>query len=272
MLFFTGDCHGQFHKLGSACFPEGKQLTKDDVVIITGDFGGVWNVNGEDKEESYWLDWLENKPFTIAFVDGNHECFPRLQGYPTKEWNGGVVHEIRPSVLHLCRGEVYEIDNKKIFAFGGARSHDISDGILDIGDPEIEKKLHNLKMQGKRMYRIYGLNWWPEEMPSEEEMEHGIANLQKHNFQVDYVVTHDCPNFVRSLIFNGKSDSDELTTYLQSLVYEHGLEFKKWYFGHHHLDHHILDRFEILYNETVPAENTKSLFLEKEEDDFNVNR
>ena len=41
---------------------------------------------------------------------------------------------IRPSVLMLERGEIFEIDGKSCFAFGGARSHDIMDGILNPAD------------------------------------------------------------------------------------------------------------------------------------------
>ena len=48
-------------------------MTKEDYVIICGDFGGVWNKEVENKEEKHLLDWLEEKPFTTLFVDGNHE-------------------------------------------------------------------------------------------------------------------------------------------------------------------------------------------------------
>lgn len=47
------------------------------------------------------------------------------------KWHGGRVHKIRPSVIHLMRGQVFEIDGKRIFAFGGASSHDIDGGILE---------------------------------------------------------------------------------------------------------------------------------------------
>ena len=48
---FTGDTHGDhdWHKLTSKMFPEQKNLTKDDYVIITGDFGGVWDLGNTDK-------------------------------------------------------------------------------------------------------------------------------------------------------------------------------------------------------------------------------
>ena len=49
---------------------------------------------------------------------GNHENFTRLYNYPIEEWHGGKVHKIRDSVLHLMRGEIFDIDNKKAFIFG----------------------------------------------------------------------------------------------------------------------------------------------------------
>ena len=153
MIHATGDTHSNFIKFNTLIFPEQKEMTKKDYVIICGDYGGIWynETNKKIKEENYWLDWLEDKPFTTLFVDGNHENFDRLNALPKKEWNGGLVHEIRPSVLHLCRGEVFELDGTKIFAFGGAQSHDFSDGILDKDDPDIANKISNLKRQGKNI-------------------------------------------------------------------------------------------------------------------------
>lgn len=45
-------------------------MTKEDFVIICGDFGGVWDYKEESREEKYLLDWLEEKPFTTLFVSG----------------------------------------------------------------------------------------------------------------------------------------------------------------------------------------------------------
>lgn len=78
-IFVTGDCHGEFQKFNLKNFPEQIDMTKDDFVIICGDFGGIWCKDKESKNEKYWLDWLENKPFTTLFVDGNYECFDRLK-------------------------------------------------------------------------------------------------------------------------------------------------------------------------------------------------
>ena len=77
MIYVTGDCHARFGKFSVGGFPEQKEMTRDDFVIVCGDFGGVWS---NTSEEVWWLDWLSDKPFTILFVDGNHENFDRLYG------------------------------------------------------------------------------------------------------------------------------------------------------------------------------------------------
>ena len=50
MIYVTGDCHGNFRRFQSECFPEQANMTKDDTVIITGDFGGVWFGDSRDDE------------------------------------------------------------------------------------------------------------------------------------------------------------------------------------------------------------------------------
>ena len=107
MICVTGDTHGNFLRFQSEYFPEQAGMTKDDMVIIAGDFGGVWFGDSRDNEA---LDWLEKLPFTVAFVDGNHENFDALSAYPTEEWHGGKIQRIRPHVLHLIRGQVYELE------------------------------------------------------------------------------------------------------------------------------------------------------------------
>ena len=141
MIFVTGDTHGDFGKcFSSKNFPEQKEMTKDDYLIICGDFGGIWDTECESKSEKYWLDWFESRNYILLFVDGNHENYDRLYEYPEKIWHGGKVHEVRPHVLHLMRGQVFDIDEKKIFTFGGASSHDISGGILDADDLDFNIK------------------------------------------------------------------------------------------------------------------------------------
>ena len=103
-IFVTGDVHGVAEygasRFSSRVWPLGRTLTRDDVVIVAGDFGFIWSGSNTDK---YWLDWFESKPWTTCFVDGNHENYHLLAGLPIREWNGGLVHEARPHVLHLMQ-------------------------------------------------------------------------------------------------------------------------------------------------------------------------
>ena len=103
MIWATGDCHGNFERFRPEYFPEQAQMTKDDVVVVTGDFGGIWFGDARDDEA---LGCLESLPFTLAFVDGNHENYDALASYPAEKWQGGKIHRIRPQVLHLMRGQI----------------------------------------------------------------------------------------------------------------------------------------------------------------------
>ena len=134
-IYITGDTHGDFQRFGSKYFPQQKEMSREDYVVIAGDFGGLWD--GSQKDQ-YWLDWLNKKPFTTLFVDGNHENFDLLNTLPEKEWNGGRVHVVREHVLHLMRGQVFNFGGLTWFTMGGAASHDIQDGILDPADPDFE--------------------------------------------------------------------------------------------------------------------------------------
>ena len=242
MIYITGDCHGDFERFHPDIFPEQKEMTKDDFMIVCGDFGGVWHKDEESLKESKALDWLESRPFTTLFVDGNHENFDRLNAYPVENWKGGKVHRIRPSVLHLMRGQVFELEGKKFFTFGGASSHDISGGILELDDPHFQEKKEHLD-RGWKPYRVNHLTWWKEELPSPEEMQEGLANLLKHHNKVDFVITHCASSSTAALLGHGLYEQDVLTEYLNEI--RSRVEFKKWFFGHYH-DNRNVNREEIL--------------------------
>ena len=223
-------------------------MTKEDYVIICGDFGGVWNKEVENKEEKHLLDWLEEKPFTTLFVDGNHENFDRLYSYPVELWHGGKVHKIRRSVIHLMRGQIYEIDGKSFFTFGGASSHDIESGILDPEDPDFKEKKKWLDREW-RSYRVNHITWWAQELPSEEEMQEGRANLAAHDNQVDFIVTHCCATSTQMLIDEQKLKPDIETDYLEEI--KRTIQFKKWLFGHYHDNRNVSKKEILIYEQFV---------------------
>ncbi len=291
-IFVTGDTHGShqlglhsvdgfMHRLRTEAFPEQKEMSKEDFVVICGDFGGVWSTNRkkvqENAEERHALDWLEHKPFTTLFVPGNHENYDRLtgcrderllnswlyesmppeekeklrQGYPRKEWHGGHVRVIRPSVLMLERGEIFEIDGKSCFAFGGARSHDIMDGILNPADYPDEQSFRKVYAQRRGgMIRVSGVSWWAQEMPTEEEMEYGRQNIRafmETHDRIDLIFTHDAPSSHR--IYLGYPDTDELNRYLESLRDE--MEYGKWFYGHLHDNRMVFENNILLYEQII---------------------
>ena len=240
-IYVTGDIHGAPQRLSKASFPDSKQLTKEDYVIILGDFGLVWDYKEESKYEKHWLDWLDERPFTTLFIDGNHENYDRLIEYPEEYWNGGWVQKIRPSVIHLIRGEIFNINGVKILAMGGARSHDISDGILEIGDPRIEQ----WEKDYMKMFRVNHLSWWKEEVPTLAEMGHCLDNLQLHNNKVDFIITHEAPASTIALFSEGLFHPDNFSQFLERVRWE--VDYEHWYFGHYHDDRRITAQETMVY-------------------------
>ncbi len=244
-IYITGDTHGDVRRLSTTSFFEQKELNKEDFVIILGDFGLVWDYKGESSFEKYWLDWLDEKPFTTLFIDGNHENHDRLREMPVEMWNGGKVHKVRPSVIHLMRGQVFSIDELKIFTMGGASSHDIGDGVLEPGDPRIKKWWKDYT----KLFRINKQSWWEGELPTKQEMAEGLTNLEKNSWRVDYVMTHCTSSSTTAVIGDGHYGQDILTDYLQEI--KDKLKFKIWFFGHHHMDKQINTEEICLYEQII---------------------
>ena len=246
MIFITGDTHGDWmSRLKVESFPEQKEMTKDDYVIILGDFG-IWD---DSKREKYNLDWLEDRPFTTLFVSGNHENYDILDNLPIEEWHGGKVNFIRPSVIHLTRGQVFNIEDKKFFTFGGASSHDISAGILELDDPLFKEKKRLLDKDPFALYRINHVSWWERELPTDEEMDNGYENLKRENNKVDYIITHSPPASVIALLGQGLYEQDKLTQYLENIRVH--TEYKRWFMGHMHINRAVNDKDILLYEQIV---------------------
>ena len=249
MIYITGDTHSDFRRFSVDSFYEQKEMTNPDenFVIICGDFGGIWDKE-ESKNEKYWLNWLENKPFTTLFIDGNHENFDRLLSYPMIKWNGGFVHVIRKNVLHLMRGQVFTIEDKTFFTFGGASSHDISGGILEPDDLLFNEKRRQLDRMGA-LYRVNHVSWWKEELPTEYEMETGKFNLAKHDNKVDYIISHSPAASHIALLGHGLYEQDILTQYLEEI--RSTTEYKRMFMGHMHINKAINDRDICLYEQII---------------------
>ena len=223
-IFITGDTHGslELKRLSNKNFPLAKTLTKEDVVIICGDAGFMWNSSNETK---YWDDWAEDRPFTIISVFGNHSNYDALRAIPITEWQGAKVHAVRPHVMYIENGEIFTLNNKTFFCMGGARSID-------------------------KAYRIEGKSWWPEEIASYQEMEHGINNLEKYNFNVDYILAHCAPNHIVDILYPYENQHDTMTSYLEHVCQR--TIFNKFFCGHYHVDRSYDDqKYNIIYNDIL---------------------
>ena len=244
-IYITGDVHGDLRRFQPEIFYEQESLTKEDIVLVCGDLGCVWYGDERDAEG---LDWLEGRPFTTAFVPGNHENYDALRKYPQEEWQGGNVRRIRPSVILLERGQIFSLAGKRFFAMGGASSHDIQDGILEPDDPHFRRKQRALDARGA-MYRVNHLSWWKEELPSEDEYQITRANLEKAGWEVDYIITHCCPTSAQDELSGGFYQADALTDFLDEVAQQ--CRFRYWFFGHYHDNRIVQKKYVLLYEQIL---------------------
>lgn len=235
MIYITGDTHMgiDIHKLSVTRFPEQKLLNKQDYVIVLGDFGMVWN---DGKEELYWRRWLDQKPWTTLFIDGNHDNHPLLDSFPAEQKFEGTVRKISDSIYFLPRGEVYTIDGITFLTMGGADSVD---------------KLWRIQYEKDTGKKI----WWKSEQITSEQILDGLDNVdRKLGGRVDVVLSHAAPFFVERQIREHIVQSPS-SLLLQDLAYQ--LDCKMWFFGHYHVDNTYTDRYGIrqyvgLYQQVYP--------------------
>lgn len=232
-VFLTGDTHGEMDIGKVDAFARiGGGLTREDVLIILGDFGLVWS-DPPSKRETWRLDWLEAQPWTTCFVDGNHENFDLLDALPLSERFGGPVQEVRPHVVRLMRGQAYDIGGHRFFVVGGAHSID-------------------------REWRVPHRSWWPQEVPAEAERAR-IAEAARVVGPVDYVLTH-CPPTGCYVRYRERfprfwGPSDEYTDWLEEHI-EGVVAYRRWFYGHLHMDLPHDARHVVLFNEIVDLDDT----------------
>ncbi|MBQ8297116.1 MAG: metallophosphoesterase [Ruminococcus sp.] len=219
MIYVTGDTHGDLSRFKD---PALKKLKKGDILIICGDFGFIWD--GSKKEKAL-LKKLAQKDYTIAFIDGCHENFDILEEYPVTEWCGGKARIIEDNLIHLMRGQVYEIDGKRIFAFGGGHSQDYD-------------------------FRRDSTNWWEREQPTHEEILDAIRSLNEKSNEVDYIITHEPPASLKDCLGVDVFQRLEVHAFFEDIIKV--CSYKKWFFGKCHIDKHIPIKFYAVFNNILP--------------------
>ena len=222
-MLVTGDTHGEADRFEK--IRDQYRLTEGDLLIVAGDFGCVFGLGPSDEQK---LDMLEALPYTVLFIDGNHECFPKLYAYPEERWRGGRIHRVRRNVLHLMRGQVYDLDGVSVFTMGGGYSIDAA-------------------------FRVPGRSWWPEEMPSDAEYAEAWANLKKHGNRVDVIISHAAPEetmrmFVQTGVISCLFPREaRLNAFLESV--RQTVRHQRYYFGHMHLDRQLFRSQIALYRD-----------------------
>ena len=218
MIYVTGDLHGE---IGRFKHRKIKRLKKGDTLIICGDFGFVYD---EDKKEEKALKWLSKRKYNILFVDGAHDRVELLEKYEPCDFGGATARRINDKVYMLLRGNVYTIEDKKIFAFGSglSESYNIVSDIMssDAGS-----------------------------LPTKEETENGIKNLASVDNTVDYIVSYDAPISAKTYI-GETTNNNGLNSYLEE-IYKLA-NFKCWYFGRYHKDKAVTRLFKAMYEDVLP--------------------
>lgn len=223
MVYVTGDTHGDFSRFTS---PAARRLRRGDTLIVLGDFGFLWD--GSRKEKRV-LKKMSRLKYSVLFLDGPHENYDILREYPVTEWNGGRVQVIEKNIIHLLRGEVYTIESKKFFVFGGGESRDYD-------------------------FREDADTWWEEEMPSEEEMINGRQNLKTHGNRVDYILTHEYPGRT-GLYFDKNGRQNGVNAYLGLIESE--VEYRRWFFGSLHTDKVMSRSLISVFRGILPVEESR---------------
>ena len=223
--YVTSDLSGRLQMFETDASPLNTELKNGDFLFVCGDFGFIWNP--DSYFEKCYLDIIQSKPFVTCFIDGNHENFNVLEEYPVEMWNGGRVHVIRrdsnniPKIIHLMRGEYYDIEGDTFFTFGGGNSSDKS-------------------------CRIENETWWKQEMPTREEMQHGLRTLEKHKWKCDYILTHALPEGLMETGFKRDDVGEKpLNIYLEKIRKK--TDYKHWYSGHLHINRNLSMKNTILH-------------------------
>ena len=182
MIYVTGDLHREndIDKL----YKIAKLEKIPDIVLIAGDFGGIWNSvksteNGvePDDHDKRFLKQLSELPFKIITCLGNHENYDAIDLLPRTEAYGGKIIKLTDNVEILDRGYVFTLEGKKIFSLGGAMSSD-------------------------KQYRTEHETWWSQETIAEEEYQRSLVELAKVDFTVDAVLTHTAPSGILSSLMD----------------------------------------------------------------------
>lgn len=219
MIYLAGDTHGHQQRLLDLIREQ--MLMAGDLLIVLGDFSFLYR---NDERENAFLDRLEREQScTIAFIDGNHENFPAIYAYPQENWCGGKIHRIRKNIVHLMRGQVFQFRDRKFFTMGGAYS--------------VDRYLPDK-------------SFWEQELPCSAEYHEAIRNLERHGYEVDYILTHTAPEkMILEMGLYPDPHERELNGFLEHI--RRSARHYRWFCGHWHPHEYETDHFKVVNNDVV---------------------
>jgi len=211
MVYLTGDTHGDFSRFKCSA---ARKIKKGDTLIVLGDFGFFWD---NSKRERAFVAKLSKLKYNVLFLDGAHENFDLLHALPDEELHGGRVKRAGDGVYYLQRGEIYTIEGKSYFTFGGG------------GVPDDEAKNER-------------------SLSSREEIMSALKNLKKHDNRVDYILTHEPSQKTGGYVGRNPNPSGTaiFLTAIEDVVSHDG-----WYFGSLHMDKIISKNHRALFREII---------------------
>lgn len=224
MIYVTGDTHGRTDLLTKRL----KSIKKNDVLLVAGDFGFVWDGS---KQENKLLKKLSKRP--ILFIDGANENHSLIDSFPLVDFCGGKARHICGRMYYLLRGQVYKFGEATLFTFGGVET----DADFIDRDEDAARAAQ----------------------PTLEQMKEGVTSASKTDGKIDYFVTHEAPSTLRATFTDARGGA--LNEYLDRLMKM--CKFSGWYFGCYHLDRSVAGVYHALYSRTLPLVKTVGFTVEK---------
>ena len=222
LICITGDMHGDISRFNDKRI---KALKKNDVLIVCGDFGFVWDGS---KREQKMLRKIGKKRFYTLFVDGCHENFDLLDRFPEADFCGGAVHRISGNLMHIKRGAVLSMQGYKFFAFGGGQTKEI----------DIRRESHT---------------WFEAELPDNDEIDYASENLKNAGSEIDYIITHEPPASMKEFLGFEVNQISFMHTFFDKVKTD--CKFKMWFFGKAHINKLIPPKYRCLFDEVVVLKN-----------------
>ena len=218
-----GDIHGQTAPVENVWRNMGKNIDSSDVLILLGDVGANYYLNGRDTK---FKKKLGKFGFTYFCIRGNHEERPEnCAAKDPDNWHQEDFFGNKVWVENSFPYIKYALDHPAVYIMNGKSA------LVIPGAYSVDKE-----------YRLQrGWTWFKDEQLSYTER---IESYNLLNRTYDYVLSHTCPagwlphiqDLFLSQLDQGKIDKT-MENYLQYVA--SNIHWDHWYFGHYHDDRDI---------------------------------